>query len=361
MKNDINYTLFNPGPSNIHQNVIDSLSAFPMCHREEEFFEIYDDCRKMVLQIANVNEARYDCIFLTCSGTGANEAVVSSFLPVFNQKILVIDNGVYGDRLNCQLNFYNISHQTMKFEAGDKINIKALEQVIKKHEIIALVLVHHETTTGLLNDLEELKDIIKKYNLFLFIDAISSFGVEDINFDKYNIVALTCTSNKCIQGIPGISFVIFNIKLLNDTRFSSNGTYFNLHTYYDKFKTKSFPFTPATYTFYAFHTALTMLIDETVENRRKKYKERKEIIINGLTALGYKLYLPRENYSNVLVSFYLKENQKYVELHKKLKEKHFIIYSGQLDLPIFRISFMAEVELEEYYRLIRTFKELKWT
>ncbi|NNE36931.1 MAG: aminotransferase class V-fold PLP-dependent enzyme, partial [Gammaproteobacteria bacterium] len=217
-----------------------------------------------------------------------------------------------------------------------------------------IALVHHETTTGKLNHIEAIAELARQYNVSLLLDAVSSFGAEEIKFENWNISACAVTANKCLHGVPGISFVIINRKSIQQSN-SRNTLYLDLKTYMQQQDASSTPFTQSIQVLYALDEAL----DEHAESggwlsRRDDYRKKMELLNNRLVALNIIPLIKPEDSSCVLVTYHLPENTNYQAFHDYLKDNGFVIYSGQggLASKVFRISLMGEVSVTDIERLV---------
>ena len=360
--------LLNPGPVNVSKHVRQHMEDIgDMCHREDDFFKIVSDCHDCILELAEAKPKDYVVIFLTCSGTGANEAMVSHLQ---NWHTTIVNNGIYGERLCDLKGTYSGIELHDGLTTEDFVAIKTYKNPFQesKHNprvffsgepytLEKTLVVHHETSIGYLDSLE------RYTQTQLFVDAISSFGVHKIDLYKHNVGALTCTANKCIHGLPGISFIICKKSWLKELKewkdYQKVPYYFDLLRYYDDFKKGTFPFTPATHTFVALWAALNELHTETIDGRLMRYQQRADAIRKEMQALGYAMVIPERDCSSCLTAFYLKDKP-YKTLHDFLHARGFVIYAGQgkMSEKCFRIANMGEITMNDVDKLIETFKEL---
>jgi 2-aminoethylphosphonate-pyruvate transaminase len=225
-------------------------------------------------------------------------------------------------------------------------------------EVIAMV--HHETTTGLLNPLAEVALLAKKYNKRLVIDCISSLGGDEIDFGQYPIDFAVGTANKCIHGLPGVSFVFHRKKDLSRLQgIPARSVYFALAEHLKAQEQGDTLFTPAIQAHYALNTALEELLEETVEGRIKRYQEVAKHLRKGFKEIGLDFLIPESHQSNCLTALKLPDGISYDWLHGKLKENGFIIYAGQglFDKKIFRIANMGNIQDLEFTRCLKILKE----
>jgi len=353
--------LLNPGPVNITDSVRSALLKEDICHREKEFSDLLKSIRNKLLKIYNLTSSDYTTVVLTCSGTGAVEASICSFVPK-GKKILILSNGVYGERMVKIAKVHHINVASLICSWGEEIPLDRVEKLLKSDpDIRAVGVVHHETTTGLLNPLEEISNVVKKFGKILIVDGVSSFAGEVIDFYNWDIDVLAATANKCIHGVPGCSFVIFKRKLLKlKENIPVRSIYFDIFQYHKSQEQGIPPFTPAIQVMYAFDQALDELLNEGVENRINRYKKLANLIRRKGKEIGLKLFLPEDKFSNTLTSFYLPNGISYEYLHDALKEYGFIIYAGQAGLKkkIFRIANMGEIKEEDIARFFSCIKKI---
>ena len=344
--------LMNPGPVVLSERVRKTLLKPDLCHRESEFIDLQNKLRAALLDVYGLNNTDWTSILFTGSGTSAMEAMMTSFVPSHG-KVLIIENGVYGERLTKIAKIHNIDHIIIHHEWGEAIDLNRVEGELNYEEGISHVaVVHHETTSGRLNDIDAISDLCKKYgNPALLLDAVSSFGAENIKFDEWNIAACAATANKCLHAVPGTSFVIGHRQAVETMSATPARTlYLDLITYLKNQDNNSTPFTQSVQTFYALAEALDELKDiGGWEERHKSYWQRMQTVRNGLQELGIQSYLIKEDSSCVLNAFHLPNGITYETLHDKLKEAGFVIYAGQGDFAksLFRISCMGEMNEDD--------------
>lgn len=355
--------LLNPGPVVLSKRVREALLKPDLCHRELEFIELQNKIRNNLLNIYKLPAEKWAAVVFTGSGTSAMESMITSLVPI-HTKLLIIENGVYGERLTKIAKIHDIDHVVLHHEWGEEINLTNLNNELQYHkEISHIAVVHHETTTGCLNNIEEIANICKKQkNISLLVDAVSSFGAEELKFEKWNIAACASTANKCLHGVPGVSFVITNRNAISSMAATSARTlYLNLIDYLDAQDNNKTPYTQSIQTFYALDEALEELIElGGWENRQKKYRSLMDLVRREFENLKINPCLNRDKSSCVLNSFYLPEGISYQKLHDELKKEGFIIYAGQggLKKSFFRISCMGDILEDDIKRFILVIKKI---
>lgn len=354
--------LLNPGPVTLSKRVREALLRPDLCHREQEFIDLQNNIREKLLEVYKLSNNDWASVLLTGSGTAAVEAMLSSCVPAHG-KVLIIENGVYGERMTRIADTHHIDHIVLHQEWGDAINLKRVEDELQYHkELTHVAVVHHETTTGCLNNLETLATVCKRYKVALLIDGVSSFGAEDINFQDWNVAACAATANKCLHGVPGTAFVILNRNALEIMQGTPVRTvYLDLVNYLKSQDTGGTPFTQSIQTFYALDEALDELKESGGQPQRKKdYLQRMDIVREGLIRLGVQPLLKQEASSCVLNAFHLPDGLTYQDLHDQLKEKGFVIYAGQGGLvkSLFRISCMGDITENDMRRFISSCEKI---
>jgi 2-aminoethylphosphonate-pyruvate transaminase len=339
------YVLLNPGPINVSARVREALARSPdQCHREPEYLDMQGRVREKLARAFGVSET-YDVVLLTGSGTAAVEAMLISCVGT---GVLMVDNGVYGDRFCKIAEAYALPYR--RFTTQDwfhRPDLDDLRRALKpEHDTIAVV--HHETTTGLLNDLPKLAALARETNRRLVVDGVSSLGGEAFDFAKIAPEAVCCTANKCVQGLPGVSFVLVK----KGARLRRRSLYLDLGNALAVQQEGGTPFTPAIQVTAALEAALDELIEETVAGRIARYRRASAAIREAAEAAGLKAMLPKALRSNTITSFRLPEGVTYEQVHDRMKEDGFVIYAGQGDLKktAFRVANMGAIPDEALAR-----------
>jgi 2-aminoethylphosphonate-pyruvate transaminase len=354
--------LLNPGPVTLSDRVRRSLLQPDLCHRESEFFDLQDEARELLLSAYSLDSSQWAAVLMTASGTAAVESMVAALLPE-NGRLLVVENGVYGERIALICAQYAIDHERIVgdwSQAPDWDAVAArLENQPKGAAFTHVAVVHHETTTGRLNDLHELSNLCRDHGAALLVDAVSSFGAEPIDFDDPALSAVAATANKCLHGVPGVAFVIVRRSALANA--ASRTYYLDLGRLARLQEERNTPFTPAVHAYYALVEALREYAELGGRLARyRHYAELAERVRAGLAALGIDSLLPPEHSSVVLRAYRLPPDVSYAALHGALKAKGFIIYAGQgnLSKTLFRISTMGNITAADIDRLLQCFARL---
>ena len=353
--------LLNPGPVCTSERVRNALIRGDTCHRESEFSTLLSSIRNKILQAFAPN-GNYTTTIITGSGTASLEAGICSSVSE-GKKILIINNGVYGDRITRIASAYRFNKVELQYDWFKQPDTKQIEDAVSKDSDIEVVaMVHHETTTGLLNPIHEVGEITGKYGRTFLLDSVSGLGGEEIDLVNDNVDICIGTANKCIQGLPGLSFVILKKDEIERLRnIPPRSFYLNLIAQLDEQEEKGeCPFTPSVQTFYAFDEALNEFLEEGAQNRINRYKKASSFLRKEFKRLSLEFMLPDELLSNTITALYLPKDMTYAHLHDSLKERGFIIYAGQgqLNKKIFRIANMGELSMDDLQSLIKNLQEV---
>ena len=351
--------MLNPGPVNVTPRVRDALLRGDMCHREVEFSDLMGAIRQKLLKAFAI-EDEYTSVLVSGSGTAALEMGVSSCLSP-GKSMLIIQNGVYGERIAKIADIYHLPKHVLNYEWGQPPSMEDVENALKEYPDIEVVaLVHHETTTGLLNPLNAVGDLARKYEKKFLVDCISSLAGDEVDFKTCSIDFAIGTANKCIQGLPGVAFVFFRKKdLCRLKNIPDRSLYFNLLKYHGAQEAGDTLFTPAIQIHYALDEALDELLEETVQGRIRRYKTAADLFRKGFLEMGLELLIPEGHRSNCLTALHLPEGLDYSDLHARLKSQGFVIYAGQGNLQnkIFRIANMGDLKKEDIATCLQALKE----
>ena len=342
--------LLNPGPSTTKDSVKYAQVCADICPRELEFGELMEEIEKDLTSFGASHD-EYTTIMFASSGTGADEAMISSCVPP-DGKLLVIDNGSYGARLAQIAKTYNIDTTVFKSSTHEPINIELLENEFKNGDYDTFAMVHHETTTGLLNQVEVICPLAKKYGMVTVVDAISSYGGMPMNFKEMGIDFASCTSNKHFGGMAGIGFVVCNRnKLIKQKDWPMRNYYFNLYDQYKYFvETKQSRFTPPVQTFYALRQAILETKVETIEKRFERFSECWNILVDAVKDIGLEMIVNENNQSHFITAILNPDSHNYDfdEFHDYVKNFGFTIYPGKLgNVGTFRIANMGDINPKE--------------
>lgn len=348
------WVLLNPGPVNVTEGVRRSLLGPDLCHREPEFSSLFRDVRSKLLGVFGIAKT-HDAALFTGSGTSAVESMLSSY----GGKVLVLSNGVYGERMASILRAHDRPHRVLSAPLASFPSLADVETILKSdRSITAVALVHHETSTGMLNPLAAVGRLAKKYGKAVIVDGVSSLGAETVDFSLVDFCA--GSSGKCLHAFPGVSFVLVSKKEAAKLSTAKNSIYLDLRTALESAKTFEPPFTPAVQIYYSFNQALDELRRQSLKKRIGAYARKMAIFEEGLAKLGVRFLVEKKYRSHVLLSAKLPAGISYEKLHDGLKKKGFVIYAGQsaLKKTIFRVSCLGEVAEADIRRFLKEFARI---
>jgi 2-aminoethylphosphonate aminotransferase len=338
--------LLNPGPGTTSQTVKAALVVPDICPRENEFGMLMDGIRKDLVRVVHGGD-EYTAVLFTASGTGGVEAAITSAVPR-GKKMLVVENGAYGTRMAEIAGNFGIETVRYRIPYGDYPDIDTIEELIRQHSGLShLAVVHHETTTGMLNPVEQIAEVAAKQGLDTIVNAISSFAGLPINAGRMNATYLVSTSNKCIQGMPGLAFVVCRKDALEKLTPGLRSFYLDLpaqHRYFEEhLQTR---FTPPVQVIYALRQALNEYFTETEQGRHQRYRENWNLLYNGMTGMGFRPLLDPRHESGILTAFCEPPDPSYSfnEMHDFLFSKGYTIYPGKgAAKKTFRLSVLGDL------------------
>lgn len=355
-----NYKLLTPGPLTTTEAVKKEM-LFDRCTWDDEYKSITQKIRKELLDIGNVHEEDYMAVLMQGSGTFAVESVITSTVGE-KDKLLIIANGAYGERIVQIAEHISLNHVIYNNEYDEHPDMDKVKEILDKDtEITHIAMVHCETTTGILNPIEDLSVIAKEYNKTLIIDAMSSFGGITIDIKALGIDYLISSANKCIQGVPGFGFVIAKKEKLEKCKGISRSLSLDLYDQYKGMdKDGKWRFTSPTHVVAAFSKALDELKEEGgVEGRYNRYKNNNLVLRKKLKEIGIESYIEENKQSPIITTFAFPTDAfSFNEFYSFIKERGFVIYPGKLtDVDTFRIGNIGEIYEEDINKLCEIIEE----
>ncbi len=344
--------LLTPGPVSLSEGVRHAVARIDLCHREPEFLKLQDKVIQGLLDIYQCDPVVWTAVLIGGSGTFAMEAMMASLVPS-DANVLVLENGVYGERLSHIASIHGIPHQALSVAWGEGIDLQSVADLLGSGKFSHVAVVHHETTTGRLNAVDKIASLCSEYKVQLLLDAVSSFGAETIPFEQTSLQALAITANKCLHGVPGLAIVLCRSEALKQD-IKPRSLSLHLPGWADQQAKQSTPFTPPVNAMLGLKQALKELKKQGGwKSRRSRYLKLATHVADTCDELGVKPWLSATQSSSVLRSYHLPTGLTYKELHDGLKQQGFIIYAGQgeLESQLFRISTMGEISDYDLARL----------
>jgi len=352
--------LLNPGPVSLSQGVRGAAVASDLCHREAEYFDLQDRVRGKLAAVYQLDPAHWTAVIPGGSGTTALEAMVTSLVPR-EAALLVLENGVYGERLSRLAAIHGIAYEAIRHGWTDAWDLDRAASALAGRPFTHVAAVHHETTTGRLNPVGELLEICRHNGVGLLLDTVSSFGAEVIPFEQPALLACAAAPNKCLHGIPGAGFVLLRRSVLAGAVVPPRSLTLDLALWGEHQDRRSTPFTPAVNALMALDQALSELESAGGwQARHAHYHRLAEQVARQLAAVGVEALLPAAASSCALRAYRLPPGRDCAEIHDGLKQRGFVIYAGQgsLSRDMFRISTMGDISHYDMERLLAALEEI---
>lgn len=355
------YLLFTPGPVNVAENVRSAICREDICHREADFEGLLQSIENKLLRLFEIkNNDDYRAVVITGSGTAANESMLSSV--VGNRKILILSNGEFGERLFNISKIYNKNTFLLEFAWGECFDLGKIEAYLKKHEIDVVAMVHHETSSGMLNPLEKVGALAKANGAIFIVDSVSSAGAEVIDMEKCHISFCSSSSSKAICSYSGLSFIVGKTEEFEKLKnLPVKTTYLNLYKFYDYIKNFSqTPNTPAVHLFYALEQALENILSKGVSKHYADLKDKADILRRGMLNLGLNFLIDEKNMCSVLTTVRLPSHIDSMLFSQKLREESIIIYEGKgcFKNKVFQVGNIGELSVADIKFFLDTLKSV---
>lgn len=329
---------------------------------DEDFNRITHRVCEQLLAIASAN-ATHHCVPLQGSGTFAVEAAIGTLVPRAG-KVLVLINGAYGRRI---ANICRVLGRTcLPFETAEDQAVSAaqVDRLLTEHaDVTHVVLVHCETSTGIRNPLELIAQVVSKHGKRLIIDAMSSFGAIPIDASSTPFEALIAASGKCLEGVPGMAFVLAQKHALAAAAGNAHSLALDLcdqQAYMAS--TGQWRFTPPTHVVAALHEALQQYAEQGgLPARARRYAENCECLLQGMAELGLRRFLPAEVQAPIIVTFHAPRDARYrfKDFYEGVKAKGFILYPGKLtEVDTFRVGCIGAVAQDRMQAAVNAVAEV---
>ncbi|WP_125761800.1 2-aminoethylphosphonate--pyruvate transaminase [Companilactobacillus hulinensis] len=358
-----NYLLLTPGPLTTSETVKKAME-FDYCTWDNDYKEITQSIRQSLLALADVNPSKYTAVPIQGSGTYGVESVISSVVPD-SGTLLIAMNGAYGKRIGQMADVYGIKHIDLAIDEQKPVLLEDVKSVVEMHpEITHFAMIHCETTTGILNPIEDIIPWVKEQKIVTIVDAMSSFGGIPIDVSGIGIDFLISSTNKCIQGVPGFSFVIARRSVLEATKGTSRTLSLDLYDQYHEMEVNNgkWRFTSPTHVVHAFAQALEELkLEGGLQRRYKRFQSNQKQLADGMERLGFEVLIDEKWQSPIITSFiYPTDDFDFHEFYQELKESGFVIYPGKISqVPTFRIGNIGEVYRDDIARLLKAIQEIQ--
>ncbi|WP_349921305.1 2-aminoethylphosphonate--pyruvate transaminase [Aeromonas veronii] len=347
----VDYLLLTPGPLSTTPTVRAAMLQ-DSCTWDADYNQgVVEPIRRELVRLAMAPQyaADYSAVLLQGSGSYVVESVLGSALGQ-DDCLLIINNGAYGARMVEMARCLGLNHLELDCGETERPEVATIDALLDGHPgITHLAMVHCETTTGMLNPLEEVAALCQRRGIRFIVDAMSSFGGIPIDMGQLGIEFLISSANKCIQGVPGFGFVIARRAALAACAGRARSVSLDLHAQWQTMEQQGgkWRFTSPTHTVLAFAQALRELEEEGgITARHRRYQENQRTLVAGMAALGFAPLLPTAWQSPIITAFYSPTHPDYrfVDFYQRLKAQGFVIYPGKVSrADCFRIGNIGDV------------------
>lgn len=358
------YILLTPGPLSTSPSVRASM-WYDSCTWDDDYKNIVNDIRARLLLLANCDPAKYTTVLMQGSGTFGVESVLGSSVDKKKHQLLILQNGVYGNRMVEMARILELPHVSYDVPENQTFNSDHIREILEKNGNIShIAVVHCETTTGLLNNIAEISALATEFNKYFIVDAMSSFGGIEFDATALNIDFLVSSANKCVQGVPGFSFVICKRdvlqKLCTTQAKSLSLDLFGQWREMEKDPGK-WRYTSPTHAVLAFHQALIELEQEGgIAARAVRYRDNQTMLADGMKLLGFESYITPALQSTIITTYlepeYVPGTKKkfaFNEFYQYLKTNGFVIYPGKVtNRNSFRIGTIGHLFPDDVARFL---------
>ena len=355
----INYKLLTPGPLTTTDTVKKEMLV-DHCTWDNDYKQITQKIRAELLELAHVSPDEYTCVLMQGSGTFGVESVITSSVGK-DGKLLILSNGAYGERQKDICRHAGIAYRIRHFHYNKVPDAAAAAKILAEDpEITHVSMVHSETTSGILNDIESVAKAVKAAGKVFIVDAMSSFGGVDIPVAEWGIDFIISSANKCIQGVPGFSFIICRLDELKKCEGKAVSLSLDLYDQWKGMFDGKWRFTSPTHVVLAFAKAIEEMKQEGgIPARNKRYTETNRLLISEMEKLGYKTYIDSDHQGPIITTFFYPENCNYTfrEMYEYIKARGYAIYPGKVtEAETFRIGNIGEIYKEDIEKLIGIYK-----
>ncbi|MEY8097217.1 2-aminoethylphosphonate--pyruvate transaminase [Falsihalocynthiibacter sp. S25ZX9] len=329
---------------------------------DDDFRGMTRELRARLLDLLGAGKEAFDCVPMQGSGTFSVEAMLGSFIPR-NGKVLVLANGAYGKRTAQTLEYLGRAHVVL--DKGDYLPPRGAEvaKILADDPAIThVVAIHCETSSGILNPVEEISEVTYAAGRKLLIDSMSAFGAIELKVADIRYEALVSSANKCIEGVPGFGFIIARKTELEAAKGNSHSLSLDVHAQWAHMnKTEQWRFTPPTHVVAAFLVALRAHEAEGgVAGRGGRYARNRDVMVAGMRDLGFETLLKDRWLSPIIVTFFCPSDDNFAfdRFYELMKDKGFIIYPGKLTVvDSFRVGCIGQMDEHVMRQVVAAAKE----
>ncbi|NCF35003.1 MAG: 2-aminoethylphosphonate--pyruvate transaminase [Gammaproteobacteria bacterium] len=342
--------LLTPGPLTTSLSVKQAM-LHDYGSRDATFIDLNARILERLVGIVN-GEGGYVAVPLQGSGTFVVEAMIGNFVPA-DGKLLILINGAYGQRIKKICDYYGRNYIVQETPEDVPVNGVQLDAALDNDTSIThVVVVHCETTSGILNPLREISEVVARHRRSLLIDSMSAFGALPLDAGEIEFDAVVASSNKCLEGAPGMGFCVARESALEKAEGNSPSLVLDLYDQWRAMqKNRQWRFTPPTHVLLAFDQALTEYLEEGgVVGRGGRYRQNCELLVAGMRAMGFKTLLADELQAPIIVTFHMPTNPgfDFARFYDGLKDQGYVIYPGKLTVAdSFRMGCIGRLGAEQ--------------
>ena len=324
--------LLTPGPLTTSLSVKQAM-LHDYGSRDATFIDLNARILDRLVDIVN-GAGRYVAVPLQGSGTFVVEAMIGNFVPA-DGKLLILVNGAYGKRIAKICDYYKRGYRVQESAENVPVDTAQLDATLDSDSDIShVVVVHCETTSGILNPIHEVSRIVARHQRSLLIDSMSAFGALPVDSGELEFDAVVASSNKCLEGAPGMGFCVARESALEKTEGNSPSLVLDLYDQWRAMqKTRQWRFTPPTHVLLAFDQALNEYLEEGgVAGRGGRYRANCDVLVAGMRDMGFTTLLPDELQAPIIVTFHMPANPEFNfnAFYDGLKNQGYVIYPGKL-------------------------------
>jgi 2-aminoethylphosphonate-pyruvate transaminase len=353
--------LLTPGPLTTSMTVKQAM-LHDWGSRDAGFVAINTHMRRRLVELIGGGKD-FTTVPVQGSGTFAVEAMLTSFVGP-KDKLLILINGAYGKRMAKICEYARRATAILEWAEDQPVDPAKVGAALAADQAITHVaVVHCETTSGILNPIEEVSKVVAAAGRKLLIDSMSAFGALPIDARSVTFDAVAASSNKCIEGVPGLGFVLSRIAALENTKGNAVSLTLDLFEQWQNLeKTGQYRFTPPIHCIVAFDQALAEHEREGgVAGRGARYRNNHKILVEGMRALGFETLLPDRLQAPIIVTFHMPADPNFVfeKFYDGLKDRGFVIYPGKLTVAdSFRIGCIGRLGEPEMKAFLAAAREV---
>ncbi|HCX86560.1 MAG TPA: 2-aminoethylphosphonate--pyruvate transaminase [Gammaproteobacteria bacterium] len=344
--------LLTPGPLTTSRTVKEAM-LHDYGSRDQRFIDINRRVRERLIEIID-GQTTHVCVPLQGSGTFVVEAMLSNFVPS-SGKVLILVNGAYGTRMQSICEYHGLVSEVLQWPEDEPVDPDAVAGYLAGDpKITHVAVVHCETTTGILNPIGAVGEAVAAAGRSLLIDSMSAFGALSVSARKIQFDALVASSNKCLEGAPGMGFCLASESALTATQGNSDSLCLDLYQQWQGLEANGqWRFTPPTHCILAFDQALNEFDAEgSVAGRGGRYRENCEVLVSGMRAMGFETLLPDALQAPIIVTFKMPADSgfDFQQFYDGLSERGYVIYPGKLTIAeSFRMGCIGRLGVDEMY------------